>query len=308
MVAFWRAHGCASIKNGIGSSEDLSKSYKVNKIAVSISLMLIKIQKVSNYGTSSPAVARTSVQGCEILGFFAINEEQREKAKIVLHELQRKLVRCVEVRDQIAAVIADAHRDIKNKGFIFQSDGQAVTLPSIIDLQSKAESFLQSAKLAIGETARLIMPFYGVKCDHRFHRFADWAETQFGSNDTFVQIIKGWEPWIKRIVDMRNAVDHPEDKPGGKLITQNFGISGTNEALVLVDPTWCLLGEPEGPILPDMDAVIEGIIQLGEEILICLFYKLKKDFPLKIYEISNEERDPSCPVRLRVGFEQAPIA
>lgn len=270
--------------------------------------MIIKIQKISNYGTSTPAVARTSVQGCEILGFFAVGEAQREEAKIVLHELQRQLVRCVEIRDQIATEVASGHEDIKNKGFDFQSDGRAVTLPSVIGLQSKAESFLQSAKLAIRETARLIMPFFGGNFDHKFHKFASWAERQFGPNDKFTQAIRGWEPWVKRIVDMRNAVDHPADKPGRKLVTQDFRLTGTKDAPALVEPTWQLLGEPESAILTDMAAVIEGVIELGEEILAGLFYKLKHNFPIVIYEIPVEQRDPSCPLRLHVGFaSQTPI-
>lgn len=270
--------------------------------------MIFQIQKFSNYGTATQAVARTSVQGCEILRFFAITGKQREEAEMVLHELQRQLVRCVEIRDQIAAVVTSAHEEIRNKGFDFQSEGRAVTLPSVIDLQSKAESFLQSAKLAIRETAQLIKPFYGVRLDHRFQKFADWAERQFGTNDVFAQIIRGWELWVKMVVNMRNAVDHPDDEPGKKLITKNFRFYETKDAPVLVDPTWCLLGEPESPVLPDMGAIIDGIIELGEDILAGLFYKLKHDFPLLIYEIPVEKRDPSCPVRFRVGFEQSPNA
>ena len=44
--------------------------------------MVFQIQKVSNYRTSTPAVARTFYQGCEILGFFAVSDAQREEAKI----------------------------------------------------------------------------------------------------------------------------------------------------------------------------------------------------------------------------------
>ena len=40
-----------------------------------------------------------------------------------------------------------------------------------------------------------------------------------------------------------------------------------------------------------------------------LFYKLKDDFPLVIREIPVEERDPSCPIRLRVSLaSQEPTA
>src|ERR1700730_599056 len=130
---------------------------------------MFQIQRFSNYGTATPAVARTFYQGCEILGFFAVSEEQREEAKGVLRELQRHLVRCVELRDSIAHEVAAAHDQIKAKGFEFQSSGRVVTLPSVPDLQSKAESFLQTAKLAIRETALLVGPFCVFKLYSRFH-------------------------------------------------------------------------------------------------------------------------------------------
>src|SRR5262249_22420865 len=170
---------------------------------------MFRIQRVSNYGTSTPAVARTFYQGCEILGFFAVTEAQREEAKGVLLELQRHLIRCVEICDAIEREVTTAREDVKAKGFEFQSFGRVVTLPSVQDLQSRAESFLQSAKLAIRQTALLVKPFYGAKHDHRYHKFATWSEKQFGTDDRFTLAIREWEPWVKSIVDMRNVVDHP---------------------------------------------------------------------------------------------------
>ena len=263
--------------------------------------MVFQIQKVSNYGTATPAVARTFYQGCELLGFFAVTEQQREDAKGILRELQRHLVRCVELRDAIAHEVTAAHK-MKANGFQYQSSGRVVTLPSVPNLQSRAESFLQSTKLAIRETALLVKPFYGEKLDHRFHRFAAWSETQFGPDDAFTQAVRKWEPWVKNVVDMRNAVDHPDDKPGGRLTTQNFALGGTPEAPRLINPTWGLSGHPQQLIITEMSELIEGGIELGEEILAGLFYKLKHNFSLVIYEIPAEERDPSCPIRLRVGF------
>jgi hypothetical protein len=265
---------------------------------------VFRIQRVSNYGTSTPAVARTFYQGCEILGFFGVPETQREEAKGVLQEIQRHLVRCVELCDSIAQEVTAAHEEVDAKGLEFQSSGRVVTLPSVPDLQSRAESFLQSAKLAIRETALLVKPFYGAKLDHRYHKFVAWSEKQFGVNDKFTQAVKDWEPWVKSIVDMRNAVDHPDEAAGGKLLTANFNLGGTPAVPELVDPAWGLSGQPQRPIVGEMKEIVEGIIELGEEVLAGLFYKLKHNFPLMIYEIPVEERDPTCPTRLRVGFAQ----
>jgi hypothetical protein len=264
--------------------------------------MVFRIQQVSNYGTSTPAVARTFYQGCEVLDFFAVSEEQKEAAKGVLHELQRHLVRCVEIRDAIATEVAPAHEGIRSKGFQFQSGSRVVTLPSVVDLQSKAESFLQSAKLAIRETALLVKPFYGQRLDHRFHKFVAWAAKQFGADDSFTQAVRDREPWVKNVVEMRNAVDHPDDGPGQRLMTQNFNLGWVDDRPGLTDPTWGLSGQPQTAIIKDMSAIVEGVIELGEEVLAALFSKLKIDFPIMLYEIPADKRDPKCPVRLHVGF------
>src|SRR5216683_4551788 len=265
--------------------------------------MVFRIQQVSNYGTSTPAVARTFYQGCEVLGFFAVSGEQREAAKGVLLELQRHLVRCVEIRDAIASEVASAHKEIESKGFQFQSGSRVVTLPSVVDLQSKAESCLQSAKLAIGQTALLVKPFYGQRLDHRFQRFAALAAKQFGADDSFTLMVREREPWVRNVVEMRNAVDHPDDGPGQRLVTQNFNLGWVGDRPGLVDPTWGLSGQLQTAIIEGMSAMIEGIIELGEEVLAALFSKLKGGFPLMIYEIPVDKRDPTCPVRLHVGFE-----
>ncbi len=260
---------------------------------------MFRLQKLSNRGTSTPAVARTFVQGCEILEFFDIKDEQKDKAKGALFDLQRHLVRCVEVRDLVAQEIKRAVAQVDHCG-------RAITLPSVPDLHSCAESFLESAKLAISKTASLVTAFYGVRLDHRYHKFANWAEREFGPDDQLTVTARNWEPWVKRIVDMRNAVEHPDEKPGGQLMTENFTLRQHGTTFELVQPAWGLSGEPLQPLVPEMDEMIEGTIELGEDILVCLFNKLKVAFPLVVREIPPQERDPACPVRLRVEPETDP--
>ena len=91
---------------------------------------------------------------------------------------------------------------------------------------------------------------------------------------------------------MRNAVDHPRSSPGGELIAADFTLTGTSPALELIDPTWGLSGDPQRAIVPEMDAIIEESIRLGEDILAGLFHKLKGTFPLALYELPVEARDP----------------
>lgn len=263
---------------------------------------MFKLQKLSNYGTSTPAVARTLPQGSELLSFFTGTDAQKERCKGVLMELSRHLVRCVEICERVAGEIDQGLASIATDGLQFQSHGRVVTLPSVADLHSQAEAFLQSAKLAIRETARLAEPFYEVRHDHKFHRFAAWSQEKFGADDPFTKMIQDWEPWVKAIVSMRNAVDHPEDKPGGKLVVHNFRLIEPPNEVSVLEPMWGLSGGSESPIRADMASAIEGVTQLGESVLVGLFYKFKPPFPLVVIEIPEKDRDPNFPKRLRVGL------
>ena len=70
----------------------------------------------------------------------------------------------------------------------------------------------------------------------------------------------------------------------------------------LVEPIWGLTGDASTPMQDDMEAIVERIIELGEDILAALFYKFKPEFPLMIFEIPVDKRDPNFPKRLRVGL------
>ena len=111
---------------------------------------------------------------------------------------------CDKVRNEVGASAANIAKD----GISTQSFGRVVNLPSVPDLTSLAETFLQSAKLAIRETARLTEPFYKEKRDHKYHKFASWAEIKFGADDLLSRTARVWEPWVNEVVTMRNAVDH----------------------------------------------------------------------------------------------------
>lgn len=262
------------------------------------------LQKTSNYGTSTPAVARTALQGSELLKFFDRSEPEKEAAILVLFELQRHLVKCVEIRDQLAAEVSACHLEVESQGFK-QAGSQTVSLPGVGDLQSKSETFLQSAKLAVAETGNLTKPFYGEGFSHKYQRFLTWAETKFGALDDFAALVGSWEPYVKRVVEMRNAVDHPSEAPRGRLITTNFCITHGATGPELIDPSWGLTGEPLRPILTDFDAIIEKTIVLGENVLVRLFYKLKVNSPLEIRDIPIHQRDPANPRRLTVGIPGA---
>jgi len=269
---------------------------------------VFQLQKTSNYGSSTPAVARTVLQGRPIVEFFNATAEQKSAAMELLMELQRHLLKCVETRDSLEAEIEAGRAEFVARPQSRDPTGPVMSLPGVGDLQSKAEQFLQSSKLAIATAGNLVEPFFGAGFGHKFHKLADWATEKFGSNDDFAKRVEAAKPFVARVVKMRNAVDHPKSEPGAPLIVANFTLQETNGALSLVEPGWSLTGEPMQPLLVSFNLIIESIICLCEAMLIELFYKLRSSDILVIEEIPIERRDPANPMALRVTIAIAPTS
>lgn len=260
-------------------------------------------QKHSNYGSSTPVVARTVLQGREVLQFIGRAETEKESALSVLLELQRHLLKCVEIRDDLASEVAKGQSEFLEGGMATRSI-QHIVSPGVGDLHSKAESFLQSAKLAIAATGNLIAPFYEHEYGYKYNKICLWADKEFGIDDAFSTVLRSWKPFVGRIVNMRNCVEHPKSGPGARLIVANFTLANRSATFGLVDPAWGLTGESPHPILPSFETIIEQTICLGENVLAGIFYKLRASVLVVLEEIPLDQRDEACPKRLRVSVQQ----
>lgn len=266
--------------------------------------MAFKISKISNYGTSTPAVARTLMQGSELMDVFPISKEVKESMKTILFDLQRQLLKCQEIADSLRSDINNINDDVKANGIKTQSGGRVIEMPFVVNLESKAELFLHSAKLAIREAGKILDPIWGEDFDHRFNRIVQWAVAKFGPDSLITKAIQDHEKWVSMIINMRNAVDHPHDRDGEILYIFNYEFKNEADGRELIEPTWCLKGNPRTLILNDMDYIIEGILSISEELLCMSLIEHKGKWPLVIYEIPENERDKNFPIRFRVGLEK----
>lgn len=267
--------------------------------------MAWQLMQTSAYGTSTPAVARTIIQGKDILDCFAVTQEKKVAALHILFEIHKKLLRCVPIQEELAAAAAAAREGIKTGKLSFESNARVYRPPSVPDLETKAESFLQGAKLVIATTTKLIEPFYGRDFGHKLHKLRAWAVSEFGETHKLVQFANEWEPWISEVLDMRNAVDHPSSGYRKKLHVANFQVQDADGQVTLHAPRWWLEGEPPMYMSEGMTHALETLIRFQEDLLAILFHlQTAEKFPfLQLMEISEDKRDPKCPIRLSV---QAP--
>ena len=119
-------------------------------------------------------------------------EEQDSQASTCIFDLQRKLIRCVSIHNEIESVVVKAGDDLRNGKIRFAPGDQVVRPPSVPDLETKAESFLQGAKLAIGAATRITEPYYGKDFGHLLHKFESWAVKTFDEKHPYRDFAQQW--------------------------------------------------------------------------------------------------------------------
>jgi len=268
--------------------------------------VVFQLQQLSKYGSSTPAIARTFFQGSKLLDPFRLSDSIKDQVRQALFDFQLRVIRCVEICDDVRFKVEDGKDPAKGGGLQMQS-GHVAKLPSVPDVETLAESYLQAAKLSVAYAIRIINPFFSTDFDHRLHQVVNWAKETFGEEDPLYEVTAAWQPFVKRVVDMRNAVDHPMDKPGGRLHISNFRLQFVDSNPILVEPSWNLTGENALPIVTEMQRANDALILLGEDLLVTSLLKSEPNSPLYIYEIPESERDAALPLRLRVGFDPSRV-
>lgn len=267
---------------------------------------MFHIQQISAYGTSTPAIARSTLQARDLLQACNIAEAAQEGILQHIFDMERHLIRCVEICDQVNA---EAQRGLLGFKENRQASGKSIVVPAIPALTSKAESFLQAAKLALQLAGRIVGPVFlekhGPKVGNfgfKFQELGKWCNKELGATNALTEMVLNAEPWVKQIVDMRNAVDHPRDAPKKRLIVKDFAFVLGGAAPCLVEPSWGLLGDPLLPIAASMEEIIEGVVSVQEDLVIGVFVNFRALPELTVVEIPEAERNPVNPRRFRVGL------
>lgn len=267
--------------------------------------MAIKIQQLSDYGTSSPIVARLSIQTKDLIPFFEISDCKRaEIFSVFFANIQPKLMACDRIKESLTKEVLTHQKSIDDCGLKIQAHGNSYTLPAILDLEHRVEAFLYNAKSVLRDLTQVFLILFdkNFKRKARFDEVLKWGKDTFGNEDEYVEMLEKDQKWIKRIVDMRNAVEHPGDHAGSLLI-DNFTSIEQEQEILFIEPRWQFNDREKIPIIQEMNVIVSDLLTFCEETLIINIERFKKPFPIKIVEIPEAERDPACPVRFKAGID-----
>jgi len=272
--------------------------------------MAFRIQQVSDYGTANPIVARLSLQTKELLQFYNLSDKQKEEIfGLMFSSIQPKLMTCFRIMEQLTKEVREHQKRIDEEGLEFQAHGRAYTLPSILDLQLHAETFLYSGKSALRDLTDIFSILFSkdFQKEARFDKVIRWSKKEFGPADPLTKMLEDDEStWIKKIVRMRNSVEHPGGH-SGILHIENFSSIEEERKVLVIEPVWYLNTEEKVPIAHEMDVMVTNLLTFCEETLILCLEKFKKGFPIVIVEIPEKERDEKCPIRFRMTIDQSKL-
>ena len=265
------------------------------------------LQRVSDYGTSNPIVARCLFQWLNIIQWS--RPHNKDGVLECLKSCQDALLSCYNTYNELKDEVDKAEHDwiIKNP----QPVNNVVSIPSIISLESKTTHFLADTKKVIRCMGFLLFPFFGdePKVNKRtgekaliYHEDTlNWAKQKFGGDSFMYNCIKDMrqnEHPLTFIRNLRDANEHPGGK-AGTLKIYNFRFNEN----VLLAPLWQLNDDKASSIAKDMEQIIDVLLSAVEYItLACLDHTWSHTGIVVMCEIPMEDRDIKAPIRYRVAL------
>ncbi|WNK21307.1 hypothetical protein P1P91_06440 [Halomonas piscis] len=265
--------------------------------------MPFQITKVSDQGTANPIVARLSVQTSQLVKFCPGGEELHKSVLELFHDyVQKQLLECDQISQEITREVLEIGTKLGKGGIKTQAAGRVVEILQVIRLNQRVEQFLYCAKSALRDLARIFALFFGKEFDSaRYDRIIAWAEEEFGDESELVRILRqDHDLWIKKLVSMRNAVEHPGGYSGHLHIHNITFVSPSHPNYpTLETPSWHLNDEPKVPIVEYLQATVNNVLEFCEDMLaICITMSGLPEM-IGFAEIPESERDPACPIRIR---------
>lgn len=270
--------------------------------------MVFQIKKVSDHGTANPIVARLSLQTSGLVQFCSVEKDIKEKVLELYHDrIQPRVLTCDEISQEITSETLAIANKLSEKGFDIQSQGRVIAVPYLTKLEPRVEQYLYSYKSALRELSKIFNYFFETNFNEaRFDKILKWSIDYFGEDNELSRLLKEDQGlWIKKVIAMRNAVEHPGGY-SGYLHIHNFELLPKNhpEYPKVIEPTWHLNDEPAVSIAKDLLTDTDNLLTFCEDMLVVCM--VNKGIPnmLRIAEIPESERNKSEPIRLRMVLKE----
>lgn len=239
-------------------------------------------------GASNPIIARVFIQCAEALQSHRPKRGDPHLLTVALHTCKEDLRNAEKAFQRIADALNKIAEQIKSAGGLKPKRGVVENLPLIPNLEHDATIFLTSAKRAIQSIAEVLNQFYGITISNaRFDKGQAQLKALTPPPSELLKQLDGFSALIDRVLKLRNFQEHTPKKT----IVENIRLTANG----ILPPSWRV--DPEAPveIVPEMNSIIGGIINLAET---CFFIGLMDSldippgpFAYVIEEIPEAQRE-----------------
>lgn len=266
-------------------------------------------EKLYNFGTRNPCVARTIIQADRCLNPALLPNGLDYQALLdhVWHASQL-IFSCeatrIQIHDAICRLIPICDELVENE------KGKVVikALPQVENLDQHVVSFLNYAKRFIEYTHRLLGHFYNCPTSNEnWREYFDWMVKHCESEERIIKMLESDQEWLQELSHRRNALDASHGRDGYKLEISNFRLQPGNK---FNEPGWKydfsakvpdMRQEEMTSIRHDLDCIMDNILTFFEELLVlCIDGTCKRHFIVRLVEIKTEVRNLDCPQRFAI--------
>lgn len=249
-------------------------------------------------GTSNPIVARLLLELDDLIRMARIPEEQKQIIRECCHEIMRSLIQAEKAAKPLIEEIKAIEKKIIAEGIQTQDNGQAIQTPGVVYLDN-SRTFLKFCKQALQSLAKaqgilLEKEFDGPHFDKILAR----AKERLGKDNTITKLLEEDKKWLEEINFLRRKDEHPDRNTTP--FVKGFSISKSSDGKFVVDQPRFF---NNAPILNRLETYSQNLLTFSEELIA---YTLEDFLPemVRLYEIPEEQRDPSAPIRYKLGLQE----
>jgi hypothetical protein len=253
------------------------------------------------FGVTDPIVARTLIHIEDNARSAGFKQADVEDIQRVTFSILTSLSNMQVVRDRCRAEIDSRIADIEGGMLEIYSKPAKKSIPQVPTLALEFRTFIFETKRVLNELTQLFDVMLGKKVEPaHFHKLLRWAEGKFGGEHQLTSMLRKSQPWIVRVIDFRNMVEHPKEDEYIEIVNFSFAPSAQIQVphFVVFHPKY--RDFPPTDIRELMELFVDSCVNLFEQISACLLvHSQKSDFLAALEPIPEAEINAECPVRYR---------
>lgn len=247
------------------------------------------VQRILSYGADDAWIGATLLTAHHLLKSSDIqNKVDGDEAFALAFKIAEDISGAHQLRDSYTKAEADATANIDIK----IQPGRSILMPTIGNVETRCNEFLQRGDHALRELFRLVRMFYPDVGSGGWESLKTKIDGEPKDIDNFPQFLTDALPFLQLIRNARNCVEHP--MPEMRLLVTNFAVDSNN---VLLPPT-IQIKHPKTPLAKiPVEAFfsqtllsIVSIVELMVVFLCARHVKPLSGMPIQVMKLPPERR------------------